>query len=192
MPAPGVLWLAARGQQVLWVSASRWLAGWLPPLADALHPRRRRKKDHGRAEAMLLAAWGLGTRAEVIASSLPAAALSEEETEGEDAGEDAEWEAAFAELEGWRVGNLDAAWPVATETLLGTWIKRQRQQYKAMVAGNAARAGGMTATLAARLEGLPSWEWAPRRGGSRRGSGSGNPKLEGTQPADPSGPETPG
>ena len=170
---------------------------WLLPLAPATQLRHRRKKDHGRAEAMLLAAWGLGTRADVIASSLPPAALPEEETEGEDE-EGAEWEAAFTELEGWRAGNPDAAWPEAPATLLGSWIKKQRQQYKAMAAGNATRAGSMTAALAARLEGLPNWEWAPRRGGSRRAtsssssSSSSTPKLEGAQPAEARGSETPG
>ena len=53
------------------------LARQLFPQAE---PLLRRKKDHGRAEAILIAAWALGVRARALAG--PSASGSEEEEEG--------------------------------------------------------------------------------------------------------------
>jgi hypothetical protein len=49
----------------------------------------RRKKDHGRAEAMLIAAWALGVRTAPEAADEDAAALDEEGDCKEDAPEPA-------------------------------------------------------------------------------------------------------
>lgn len=86
-----------------------WCTGWPGPLAVPGRPARateaptsmraihhspslpcarRRKKDHGRAEALLLAAWGLGVRMQPIGgggasgSAADAAADSEPEDDG--------------------------------------------------------------------------------------------------------------
>lgn len=40
--------------------------------------RRRRKKDHGRAEALLIAAWALGCRVEAVGSVQEPATADEE------------------------------------------------------------------------------------------------------------------
>ena len=60
-------------------SSLRWTSAaadypWLPlpppptPTPPACPGDCRRKKDHGRAEALLLAAWGLGVRMEPLAA----------------------------------------------------------------------------------------------------------------------------
>lgn len=51
---------------------------WLPPRMC------RRKKDHGRAEALLMAAWAMGVRMQPIETSDSAAAAGEAESAEED------------------------------------------------------------------------------------------------------------
>lgn len=43
----------------------------------------RRKKDHGRAEALLVAAYGLGVRAAPLAAALPGSDVAATEGEGD-------------------------------------------------------------------------------------------------------------
>ena len=57
------------------------------PACSHVTLRRRRKKDHGRAEAMLIAAWALGLRIEPETESVivvPAAESKENSDDAED------------------------------------------------------------------------------------------------------------
>lgn len=98
----------------------------------------QRKKDHGRAESLLIAAWALGVRIKV-------------DYEGT-------WQMKLEQVKEY-VGTHEGMFPDSEHPTLGAWIANQRVTKRSMDAGRKTNEGMLNDERIAMLEGIPGWQW---------------------------------
>jgi len=111
------------------------LAKELTPQAYSL---LQRKKDHGRAESLLIAAWALGVRIKV-------------DYEGT-------WQMKLEQVREY-VSTHEGVFPDNNHPTLGAWIANQRVTKRSMDAGRKTNEGMLNEERIAALEAIPGWQW---------------------------------